>query len=175
MIKKETFLIQGMHCVSCVLTIEQALKKVPGVKAASVSLMSEKATVEYEKPATPEILKNAVAETGYKLIIQAGSVSAEGVHGGHMAMETKPGSEAEHDHHKMLKESEIALLKKKFIFGAVLSVFVIILSFPEFIPLAGRIISTPLRLLLLFILTAPVLFWVGSYFWRKIKNGEKNL
>ena len=175
MIKKETFLIQGMHCVSCVLTIEQALKKVPGVKAASVSLMSEKATVEYEKPATPEILKNAVAETGYKLIIQAGSVSAEGVHGGHMAMETKPGSEAEHDHHKMLKESEIALLKKKFIFGAVLSVFVIILSFPEFIPLAGRIISTPLRLLLLFILTAPVLFWVGWQFWRGAWFGLKNL
>ena len=66
--KKETFIIQGMHCVSCVLTIEQALKKVPGVENASVNLMSEKAVVEYEKPATVELLKNAVAKTGYKLI-----------------------------------------------------------------------------------------------------------
>src|SRR3989344_1203729 len=156
--KKEIFLIQGMHCVSCVLTIEHALKKVPGVKTASVSLMSEKATVEYEEPATPEILKNAVAETGYKLMIQADNVSAE----------------VEHDHHKMLKESETALLKKKFIFGAVLSVFVIILSFPEFIPLTREIISTSLRLLLLFILTAPVLFWVGWQFWRGAFYGLKN-
>src|SRR3989338_3757694 len=173
--KKETFLIQGMHCVSCVLTIEQALKKVPGVKNASVSLMSEKAIVEYEEPATAELLKNAVAGTGYKLMIQADGVSAEGIHGGHMAMETKPGSEAEHDHHKMLKESEIALLKNKFIFGAILSVFVIILSFPEFIPLTREIISTSLRLLLLFILTAPVLFWVGWQFWRGAWFGLKNL
>ena len=113
--KLTTLNIEGMHCASCAQIIEHALKKVPGVKTASVSLMSEKATVEYEKPATPEILKNAVAGTGYKLMIQADNVSAKSVHGGHIAMETKPGSEAEHDHHKMLKESEIALLKKKFI------------------------------------------------------------
>src|SRR3989344_8748770 len=171
--KKETFLIQGMHCVSCVLTIEQALKKVPGVKDALVSLMSEKAIVEYEEPATAELLKNAVAETGYKLIIQADGVSVEGIHGEHMM--AMAGPEDQHDHHKILKESEIALLKKKFIFGAVLSVFVIILSFPEFIPLAGGIISTPPRLLLLFILTAPVLFWVGWQFWRGAWFGLKNL
>ncbi|OGD25222.1 hypothetical protein A2819_02520 [Candidatus Azambacteria bacterium RIFCSPHIGHO2_01_FULL_40_24] len=173
--KKENFLIQGMHCVSCVLTIEHALKKVPGVKNASVSLMSEKAIIEYEEPATPEVLKNAVAKTGYKLMIQVDSVSAEGVHGGHMAIEIKPGSETEHDHHKMLKESEIRILKNKFIFGAILSFFVIILSFPEFIPLIREVISTPLRLLLLFILTAPVLFWVGWQFWRGAWFGLKNL
>src|SRR3989344_1513139 len=171
--KKETFLIQGMHCVSCVLTIEQALKKVPGVKDALVSLMSEKAIVEYEEPATAELLKNAVAETGYKLIIQADGVSVEGIHGEHMM--AMAGPEDQHDHHKILKESEIALLKKKFIFGAVLSVFVIILSFPEFIPLIREVISTPLRLLLLFILTAPVLFWVGWQFWRGAWFGLKNL
>ncbi len=172
--KKETFIVQGMHCVSCALTIEQALKKVPGVKNASVNLMSEKAAVEYEKPATVELLKNAVAKIGYKLIDGEDIVLTDGEHAGHTTQKAKPGSEAEHDHHKMLKESEIALLKKKFIFGAVLSIFVIILSFPEFIPLTSEIISTLSRLLLLFILTAPVLFWVGWQFWRGAFYGLKN-
>ncbi|KKS44100.1 hypothetical protein A2567_01290 [Candidatus Azambacteria bacterium RIFOXYD1_FULL_42_11] len=172
--KKEQFVIQGMHCAACALTIERTLKEVSGVKNASVNLMSEKAMVEYEEPATPEILKNAVAGTGYKLMIQADNVSAKSVHGGHIAMETKPGSEAEHDHHKMLKESEIALLKKKFIIGAILSVLVMILSFPEFVPIVGKIIRTSPRFLLLFILTAPVLFWVGWQFWRGAWFGLKN-
>src|SRR3990167_8018770 len=161
--KKEIFLIQGMHCVSCVLTIEHALKKVPGVKTASVSLMSEKATVEYEEPATPEVLKNAVAENGYKLIIQADDVS-----------------EDTHDHHKMLKEAEIKILKNKFIFGAILSIFVIVLSFPDYLPAealakAGLSISTSWRFLLLFFLTIPVEFLIGWQFWRGAWFVLKNL
>ena len=141
-----------MHCVSCVLTIEHALKKVPGVKTASVSLMSEKATVEYEEPATREVLKNAVAETGYKLIIQADDVS-----------------EDTHDHHKMLKEAEIKILKNKFIFGAVLSVFVIIFSFPDYFPAealakTGATFLISWRFFLLFLLTAPIEFWICCQF-----------
>ena len=57
MVKKENFSVQGMHCVSCAITIEQALKKVPGVKNVSVNSVSEKAAIEYEEPATPELLK----------------------------------------------------------------------------------------------------------------------
>lgn len=68
--KKETFLVQGMHCVSCALTIEQAIKKVPGVKSVLVNMMSEKAVIEYEEPATPELMKAAVAKTGYVLVVE---------------------------------------------------------------------------------------------------------
>ena len=168
--KKEIFLIQGMHCAACAITIEKALKKTPGVKNATVSLMLEKAVVEYEEPATPEILKDAVAETGYKLIIQKDGVSAEGVHMEHMES---------HDHDKMLKEAEIALLKKKFITGAVLSFLVIIFSFPDYLPAealakAGLSITTSWRFFLLFLFTAPVLFWVGWQFWRGAFYGLKN-
>lgn len=157
-IKKETFLIQGMHCASCAITIERALEKIPGVKSASVNLMSEKAAVEYEEPATPEILKNAVAKTGYKLIVQMEA------HLPASAFDAADGGHGDHD--KMLKESEIALLLKKFIVGATLSVLVMILSFP--------IIPTIYRFLLSFIFTAPVLFWVGWQFWRGAYYGLKN-
>ncbi|MDO8443852.1 MAG: heavy metal translocating P-type ATPase [Candidatus Azambacteria bacterium] len=153
--KKETFAIQGMHCVSCALTIEQALKKVPGVKSASVNMMSEKAVIEYEEPATPELMEIAVAKTGYHLIIQNGEPAAA------------KSAEGEHDHHKMLKEAEIALLKKKFTIGAILSVLIMIFSFTEIIP-------GPWRYALLLILTTPIEFWIGWQFWRGAWFGLKN-
>ncbi len=39
-----TIPIEGMHCASCVLRVENSLKKVPGVDAASVNLAMEQAT-----------------------------------------------------------------------------------------------------------------------------------
>src|SRR5678815_3288511 len=37
--------IEGMTCASCVARVEKALRKVPGVSAATVNLATEKATV----------------------------------------------------------------------------------------------------------------------------------
>ena len=162
--KRETFSIQGMHCAACAITIEKALKKTPGVKSALVNLMSEKAVIEYDEPATVELLKNAVAKTGYKLIAEKDDVF----------------DKVEHDHHKILKEAEIALLKKKFIIGAVLSVFVIILSFPDYLLPAEALTKAGLptaiswRFFLFFLLTAPIEFWVGWQFWRGAWFGLKN-
>ena len=150
---KETFIVQGMHCASCSLTVERALKSVPGVKNASVSSASEKATVEYEGSITKEDLAKAVDKSGYKLII---------------------GEHSEHDHHRMLKEAEIAELKKKFISGAVLSFIVILLSFPDYFPFLTLPISFSTRFLLLVILTTPVEFWVGWQFWRGAGQGLKH-
>src|SRR3989338_10175311 len=174
--KKETFPIQGMHCVSCALTIEGAIKEVPGVKSVSVNSVSEKATIEYGDSVSTDMLKNAVAKTGYKLIVSSGA-SAEGVHMSHKTGEmrgVKTGSEAEHDHHRMLKEAEIALLKRKFTVGAVLSVLVVLLSFPDYFRFLGEVIPVAPRLLVLLVLTVPVEFWVGWKFWRGAWYGFKN-
>jgi Cu+-exporting ATPase len=40
--------ITGMTCANCVATVERTLKKVDGVKFASVNLSSERATVEFD-------------------------------------------------------------------------------------------------------------------------------
>src|SRR5262249_17889810 len=37
--------ISGMHCASCVASVENALRGVPGVAAASVNLATDRATV----------------------------------------------------------------------------------------------------------------------------------
>ncbi|HZU67890.1 MAG TPA: heavy metal translocating P-type ATPase [Ktedonobacteraceae bacterium] len=61
------FEIEGMTCASCAMRIEKGLKKVPGVKDASVNLATEKATVIYD-PALTDIERMAqkVEAVGYK-------------------------------------------------------------------------------------------------------------
>lgn len=59
--------ISGMHCASCGTNIERSVKKVPGVKDVTVSVMTKKAFVEGEKIPKEE-LKKAVEKVGYKLV-----------------------------------------------------------------------------------------------------------
>src|SRR5574342_556483 len=59
--------VSGMHCASCVRTIEGALNKVPGVAKAMVNFASSKAYVDYDPNLTSEkMLKEAIDKTGYK-------------------------------------------------------------------------------------------------------------
>ena len=64
--------IGGMTCASCVSRVEKALKKVPGVDAASVNLATESARISFV-PAnqtlgnqTEAILRRAVRDAGYE-------------------------------------------------------------------------------------------------------------
>jgi Cu+-exporting ATPase len=163
-IEKQQYEISGMHCASCALKIEKALKGVPGVKGANVNFATEKATVEAEKSVQPGALVEAVKKTGYTLLVP--DAPASGSHAGH---EMSAGSKAmagEHDHGKMLKEQEILQLKKKFWVGAVLSVLVMALSFPDYAPVLRDALPNALRFFLLLGLTTPIEFWVGGQFWK---------
>lgn len=60
-----TLSIQGMTCSSCVLHIQKALKKVPGVSAASVNYESKKAEVAAGANVSPDELVKAVENEGY--------------------------------------------------------------------------------------------------------------
>lgn len=66
-INKKQYNISGMHCVSCVLRIENNLKGLPGVKNVDVNLNDQKAMVEYEQGECDDqkIIK-AVEESGYE-------------------------------------------------------------------------------------------------------------
>ncbi len=169
--QKKQFPILGMHCASCAITIEKALQKVPGVKSVSINFATEKATVEYDDTLPEYKLEEAVGKTGYKLIVANETPKSD--HEGHM-IAGGFAEAGEHDHHKMLKEAEIALLKKKFVIGAILSGLVMLLSFPDYLPFMIDVIPGTLRFFLLFILTAPIEFWVGSQFWRGALVGARN-
>src|SRR6185312_758526 len=57
--------IQGMTCASCVMRVEKALAKVPGVARASVNLATEKATVDADSSVSVDTLLAAVRKAGY--------------------------------------------------------------------------------------------------------------
>ncbi|MEK6918834.1 MAG: heavy metal-associated domain-containing protein [Nanoarchaeota archaeon] len=63
--KKATIMISGMHCASCSSNIEKSLKKVGGIKGATVSLLFKKATVEMDDSVSAAQLADAVKRTGY--------------------------------------------------------------------------------------------------------------
>lgn len=61
-----------MHCASCVALNERALKKIKGVKDASVNFGTHSATVEYdESQASEKMLYDAVIKNGYKVLAEA--------------------------------------------------------------------------------------------------------
>lgn len=63
---KDTYLIEGMTCASCALTVENAVKNLPDVDQASVNLTTEKLTINSEAPITSETIERVVSEAGYK-------------------------------------------------------------------------------------------------------------
>ena len=67
--QKKIFIVRGMDCASCALTIEKALKEIPELSSANVNYATEKAVVESDGPIDSFRLQSAVKEkTGYELI-----------------------------------------------------------------------------------------------------------
>lgn len=66
--KKYKIFVEGLNCASCASNVERSLKKVKGIKEASVSLMLKKGVVEAEDFVSQEEIKKAVARAGYKAV-----------------------------------------------------------------------------------------------------------
>ncbi len=64
--KKIKLSIEGMHCAGCASNVERSLKKIPGVKSVSVSIMTKKGFIEADETVSDEALMQAVAHVGYK-------------------------------------------------------------------------------------------------------------
>ena len=65
---KTTLNIEGMSCDHCVRHVSDALKEIPGVKKAAVSLKDKTAVVDHEDKVTLEAMKTAVVEAGYEVV-----------------------------------------------------------------------------------------------------------
>jgi Cu+-exporting ATPase len=61
--------VSGMHCATCSLAVEEALKRDPAVRSARVNLAANTAEVEYD-PAVTDLarLERAVTEAGYGVV-----------------------------------------------------------------------------------------------------------
>lgn len=57
---KKTFKLIDLDCAHCAAKMEDAIKKLPGISAASVNFLSQKLTIEAPDEVFDEILKQAV-------------------------------------------------------------------------------------------------------------------
>jgi Cu+-exporting ATPase len=66
-IEKLSLPVVGLHCASCVNTIEDQIKKLPGIKTANVNYVTETAHVEFKSGSTntQEII-GAIKKAGYQ-------------------------------------------------------------------------------------------------------------
>ena len=64
-----TVKIGGMTCAACIRTVENALKKLPGVTEVNVNLGTEKATIAYDARQTGKTeIKRAIKDAGYEFL-----------------------------------------------------------------------------------------------------------
>ena len=71
--------VAGMTCASCVARVEKALAKVPGVRAASVNLATERASVEADGELDALALAAAVERAGYQVAREPLALDIEGM------------------------------------------------------------------------------------------------
>ena len=65
-LQKKQIIIEGMHCASCVATVEKSLKNLDGVEAAAVNLATETAMVDFDEGKVGEAdFRRAVENAGY--------------------------------------------------------------------------------------------------------------
>lgn len=63
----KTLKIEGMMCKHCVMHVEEALKKVDGVKNVTVSLENKNAVVELENDVDDSVFKEVIKKAGYEM------------------------------------------------------------------------------------------------------------
>ncbi len=133
----------GMHCASCVSTVEGALKELTGVENAMVNLATEKVHVVYNPSlvSSSQMVK-AIQDAGYDALAEVSGAQAR-------------------EQEKLLKIREIRELTRKVLFSGVLGAIVFLGSFPEWFPFMPKILQVHLTL---FFLTLPVQFWAGGQF-----------
>jgi Cu+-exporting ATPase len=119
------------------------LQELEGVHKASVNFATEKATVEYDSSALGiETITRKVKDLGYEVV---GMEKSRG------------GVEA-------ARKRELKELKTRFSVGVILSVVIFSGSMQHWFPYL-RSIPRQTMLVFLFVLTTPVVFWVGSRFY----------
>ncbi|MCX7982315.1 MAG: heavy metal translocating P-type ATPase [Syntrophales bacterium] len=154
MSEEVTVLVGGMTCAACVRRVEGALKKLTGVNSVSVNLVTRQATIVHETNwAGIEEIKKAIEDQGYEFL---GVLDDERMRG---VLDSG--------------RREIADLKKKFFVGAFLSILTFIGSMSHWFPFLHHLPAGALNIGL-FVMTTPVVFWVGRVFligaWKAAKN-----
>ncbi|MBI2436933.1 MAG: copper-translocating P-type ATPase, partial [Candidatus Magasanikbacteria bacterium] len=143
--------LSGMHCASCAGIIEKSVKKVTGVKSASVNFAAQKAKIVYEGSlTTQEAIIKAITKAGYG---------------------AEPTDNKDPEADRKRRAEEIQGFFKKFIWSFALSVpmlYFMLFDFFSWVP-GGAIV--PYIGLISLILTIPVQFIIGAGFYKGMWSG----
>jgi len=144
--RETTVAVGGMTCAACVRRVEKALQSLPGVEEAAVNLATGRATLHHRPDwAGLEELGKLITATGYDYLGVPEEFRADPI--------------------AAARQEEIRDLKRRFVTGMALSVVIFFGSMQHWFPLLAAAPRQPL-LIAMFILTTPVVFWVGSRFFR---------
>ncbi|MFQ5890074.1 MAG: heavy metal translocating P-type ATPase [Gemmatimonadota bacterium] len=139
--------VRGMHCASCVSTIEESLDRTAGVLSATVNPATETASVEY-LPSMADFgsIKQAIESTGY------------------YTAETPKDEEV--DRETADRTAEYRSLMRKFWFAAGVSIPVLATAYPEFVPGLSQLSRTAIRWIWAVdaLLALAVLLYSGRHF-----------
>lgn len=64
-----TLQVEGMHCASCPLLVDDCLEDVPGVHRSATDLRHGRSRVEADDDVDDTALVAAVAEAGYRAVV----------------------------------------------------------------------------------------------------------
>jgi len=161
--KKTILKISDMHCASCAVNIENALRKEAGVKSANVNFASEKLYLEFDDTEIDIIIKvkNIVEKLGYK----ATEETIESAFAGATA-----DKQEMHDHHKEAKAQKIQKLKKRFIFALIFSLPIIYMVMGEMLGLPMPMIPENYGILIQLVLTTAVILICFNIWTSGFKN-----
>jgi Cu+-exporting ATPase len=160
--------IANMHCSSCVVRVELALKMTPGIVSARANLGPNAVDVEYQpEKVSFDGIRRAIESAGYRIAQPRIAPQSETLDPGEVA-----------------NEQEYNALMRKFWFAAGISIPVMALSYPDLIPGLRDWMpmgSSTRRVVwaLLGLLSLPVLVWAGSQFftgmWDALKHRAANM
>jgi Cu+-exporting ATPase len=164
--------IKNMHCSSCVIRIELALRTTPGVIAARANSFTNAVDVEYVPEQTNfTSIRDAIESIGYHVVEEPRVAGA-------------PSSAVELDPEEASRQAEYRLLMGKFWFAAAISVPVMLFSYPDLVPglrdwMPMGSANRRIVWALLGVLSLPALLWSGSQFfigmWDGLKHRSANM
>ncbi len=145
---KVTFKVKAMHCASCITKIEKALDELPGVVKGTVDLATGKALVEYLPSIVgPARIAKTIEEVGYEV--------------------ESPSQDGQADQESAAQNEEYRKLTRKWIFGAILTVPILIVSMPYLFTFMYALPDTLTRWLLVGtgFLSLLIIIYSGDHFY----------
>ena len=165
MSKQKEYIIEGMSCASCAMTIENAVSKIPGVDKASVNLATEIMTVEANDSVTPEDIAKVVDGVGYSARPRGKSVEEE--------LEEKNEK----------KEAHLREMKRNLTISAIFAVPLLFIAMADMVGIPMPAFLSPMQspvsyALIQLALSLPIV-WIGRRFFvdgfKALSKGHPNM